>query len=74
MLMNCAWDAYLKLLPYRLRNQVDTLTRDTLQDTRLRLGRKPLLVTSRGIIEIDDVITSQAVTYTHLTLPTICSV
>lgn len=63
MLMNCAWEAYLKLLPGRLRKQVDTLARDILQDTRLRLGRKPLLVTSRGIIEIDDRITSQDLQY-----------
>ena len=42
--MNCAWQAYLNLLPGWLRSQVDMQGRDTLQELRLRLGRPPEMI------------------------------
>lgn len=46
--MRCAWQAYLNLLPPRLRKDVDNLGRDTLQELRLRLNMPPELVTGTG--------------------------
>ena len=42
--MQCAWQALLNLLPLWLRNDVDKLGRDTLQEIRLRLNQPPELV------------------------------
>ena len=44
--MKCAWQSYLNLLPPWMRNQVDRLGCETLEELRLRLGRPPELVTS----------------------------
>lgn len=46
--MRCAWDAYIRLLPPRLRDQVDKMGRRDLQELRLRIGLPPELVTARG--------------------------
>ncbi len=42
--MMCAWDAFLKLLPPKLRGQVDSLGKKELQELRLRLGAPPELI------------------------------
>lgn len=42
--MNCAWQAYLNLLPHRIRHEVDELGRGGLQELRLRVGLQPELV------------------------------
>lgn len=42
--MKCAWNALIRLLPPRLRGQVDDLGRETAQELRLRLDRPPELV------------------------------
>ena len=42
--MKCAWQAYLNLLPHRIRQDVDTLGKDDLQELRLRIGQPPELV------------------------------
>ena len=42
--MRCAWQAYLNLLPIRMRHEVDKLGRETLQELRLRLNSPPELV------------------------------
>lgn len=46
--MKCAWQSYLNILPNWMRNQVDMLSNETLQEIRLRLGRPPELVTVCG--------------------------
>ena len=46
--MRCAWQAYLNLLPVRIRQEVNRLGRDTLQELRLRLNSPPELITSKG--------------------------
>lgn len=45
--MRCAWQAYLNLLPPRLRQKVDDQGREELQELRLRLGRPPELILRR---------------------------
>lgn len=42
--MNCAWDAFISLVPGRMRSEVDRQGRVQLLELRLRLGRKPELV------------------------------
>ena len=51
--MNCAWQAYINLLPLRIRNDVDKLGRKTLQELRLRLNLPPELITANGTIWLD---------------------
>ena len=42
--MKCAWQAYLDVLPLWMRNQVDDIGREHLQELRLRIGRPPELI------------------------------
>lgn len=42
--MNCAWQAYLNLLPQRIRQTVDHIGKDSLQELRMRIGQPPELV------------------------------
>lgn len=41
--MQCAWQAFLSLLPVRMREQVDRLGKDSLLEFRMRLDRPPQL-------------------------------
>lgn len=61
--MNCDWQAYLNILPPRLRSQIDKLGKDILQDTRLRIQRNPILLTSKGNITLPDVVTADDLQY-----------
>lgn len=54
--MKCAWEAFVNLLPVRMRNQVDMLGKDHLQELRLRLQQPPELLTSRGCIRLNDTV------------------
>lgn len=42
--MKCAWQAYLNLLPHAMRQEVDELGREELQELRLRVGLPPELI------------------------------
>ena len=57
--MRCAWQAYLNLLPPRLRQEVDRRGRDTLQELRLRLNFPPELLTTKGSTWLPDVVTPE---------------
>ncbi len=46
--MRCQWQSLINLLPHWLREQTDSLGKDTLLELRLRLGQPPELVTSDG--------------------------
>ena len=46
--MQCAWDAYLSLLPGWMRAGVDRQGRDSLQELRLRINSPPELNTATG--------------------------
>ncbi len=54
--MKCAWQAYLGLLPLWLRKDVDRHGKFTLQETRLRLGYPPELVTSQGRVLLNQTV------------------
>ncbi len=46
--MKCAWDAYLSILPHWMRQDVDKLGRNYLQELRIRTGIFPELILSNG--------------------------
>jgi len=46
--MQCAWKEFLAVLPTGMRQEVDRLGRDDLQELRLRVGEKPMLITGHG--------------------------
>lgn len=61
--MNCAWQAYLNLLPPGIRGQVDKLGKNQLLEMRLREGMKAELVTTDGFIYLDHLVVNQDITY-----------
>ena len=46
--MRCAWQAYLKLIPHRMRQEIDKYGRQELQELRLRTGMEIELVFQQG--------------------------
>ena len=49
--MKCAWEAFLMLLPQRMRQNVDKLGRATLEEVRLRAGKPvELILSGRSMI------------------------
>lgn len=61
--MKCTWQALLRLLPPKYREQVDKLGKDTLQELRLRSGRRPYLVTSNGDLELEPIVEKEELQY-----------
>lgn len=57
--MNCAWKAYLNLLPVGLRQEVEKIGYDTLTEVRLRCGQRPELVTDNGKIRLSSLVTKE---------------
>ena len=55
--MKCAWQEFLNLLPVWMRQHVNELGRDTLQELRLRVNQKPLLVRSDSTAYLERSIT-----------------
>ena len=62
--MNCAWKSYLKLVPERIRLDVEMLGIEDLLEIRLRCGQPPELVSMQGSVWLDSVITRQDLHYT----------
>ena len=46
--MRCAWQAYLKLFPHRMRQEIDQYGRDGLQEIHFRIGSDIELVSQQG--------------------------
>lgn len=46
--MNCQWQSFLTLLPHWMRQDVDRLGRDGLQELRIRMGQPPELILQSG--------------------------
>ena len=61
--MRCAWQAYLKILPIWMRDQVDELGRDRLQELRLRIERPPELVRNGDNVFLQRNITAEDLTF-----------
>lgn len=62
--MNCAWHAYINLIPPRFRNDVDKFGKELLQEVRLRLGRPPELILKHEHIWLDQPVEIQELEFT----------
>ena len=54
--MKCAWDTYINLVPLYLRQDVDRLGKENLEELRLRIGRPPELIISGRSMLLDGII------------------
>ena len=61
--MICAWDAFLSILPGRLRKTVGILQNDLLQELRLRVNGPPELVFPKKIHYLSGVVTAEELKY-----------
>ena len=61
--MRCAWKEYLRLLPPWMREDVDKLGRDNLQELRLRCGRVPRLIQSKDFTDLGRQVCSDDLAY-----------
>lgn len=57
--MNCAWDAFIHLLPERFRNETDRIGRNSLQEFRMRLGLPPELIMKGKSISLQSAVTNE---------------
>ena len=53
--MKCAWDSLLQILPLWLRQDVDRLGKERMQELRLRIGKPPELVLGKESIWLNQV-------------------
>lgn len=51
--MKCAWRSFVGLLPIWMRESVDKLGSETLQELRLRIGLPPELITNHGSLWLE---------------------
>lgn len=61
--MKCAWQEFINLLPIWMRRDVDVLGADTLQELRLRVQHKPVLIRSDGVEYLDRIITNDDILF-----------
>lgn len=61
--MKCAWNELIRILPQGMRQQIDTLGKDTLQELRLRLDKQPLLVTANGNKTLNMMVTQSDISF-----------
>lgn len=61
--MRCAWNELLKIVPQSIRQDVDRMGRDTLQELRLRLGMAPEMVTSKGPVWLSGIVTESDISF-----------
>lgn len=61
--MKCAWQAYINLLPHWMRQDVDRLGKENLQELRLRVGLFPELISQHFVHKIDRVVTSSDLSF-----------
>ena len=60
--MNCAWDAYMKLVPKRFSHETNRFE-NGLQELRLRLGRCPELVVGNRSIWLKDTVAKEDIDF-----------
>lgn len=56
--MRCSWNAFINILPCRIRYDVDRLGKDALLEVRLRLGESPMLVFPDRTATLDTIVNS----------------
>jgi len=62
--MRCAWQAYLNLLPHRMRQEVDQYGRETLQELRMRTGFQPEMIIREGYRKLQQIATKEDIAFT----------
>lgn len=61
--MRCAWQAYMNLIPIRMRQEVDKQGSESLQELRLRLNLPPELMTAEGSVWLDETVTKDDLSF-----------
>lgn len=61
--MICQWDAYLSLLPFWLRQDIDRYGRESLQELRIRLGQTPELILKDSSRKLSKIITRDDINF-----------
>ncbi len=61
--MKCPWTELLGILPQHMRSVVDKLGRQGAQELRLRLGMPPQLITAKGSIPLNGVVSLEDIRY-----------
>ena len=61
--MNCAWQAYLNLLPLWMRDDVDRIGRLNLQELRMRIHRPPELITGTKKAYLRNIVSNEDLLY-----------
>lgn len=61
--MNCAWQALLNLLPPPMRQEVDRLGRNSLQELRLRRDSNAELICAGGTTRLRETVSSETLQY-----------
>ena len=61
--MKCAWQAYLSLLPHWMRQDVDNLGKDSLQELRLKVGHMPQLCLIHGTKELSRAVSKDDIAF-----------
>ena len=61
--MNCAWQAYLNILPGWMRSEVNRLGEQSLQELRIRVDRAPELITTEGTYSLQDKVSPEDISY-----------
>jgi len=61
--MRCAWQGYINLLPHWMRQDVDRLGREGLQELRIRTGMKPELIFQGSAAALDKPATKADLTF-----------
>ncbi len=62
--MICAWEQLLAILPLRLRQPVDRIGRESMQELRLRLNGPPEIICGNTSHWLSGLVSSQELTYT----------
>lgn len=61
--MTCDWQAFLRLIPRWMRNDVDDIGKGGLQELRLRTGQPPELVLSNGSMYLHNEVSNEDLDY-----------
>lgn len=61
--MRCAWQAYINLLPHRMRQEVDRFGKDTLQEMRIREGQTPELLMDNAVHRLSTPATKEDISF-----------
>ena len=61
--MKCAWNELICVLPQKMRHQVDSLGKDSLQELRLRLDKPPLLVMAKETQKLPMTVTQSDIAF-----------